>query len=414
MKTTDILKIAAYKGMLKEAGPLSVDAIEDRVHRYFPDSEEQEVRDNIAREEAAHMSLRNPGATKAMWAGGAGIVGALLGAAVGHGEGVGPLTAGLGGLTAGLVGLGIGSGVVAGAKEKAVGNISRQYLRKHPEHLPQYEAVEERAREEARIKEEIARKEQQAAATRGTVLAGLAMATNAYANRTSTENKNINVNKTAAKSEALKEYDRGSAGQMPPGVAAATNIVSRAAGAAGMGLIGNALAPSFRQRTGIHPAVLGALLGAAGGGYATKRMYGWRDDRRSIYDRAREEKATRKELQKQSAADLLKEASPWAAIARVGAKAFANPLVRRAAIGAGVGGTGNMMFGSPQQGSLAKRFATGAAVGAAAGGAYHAGVRLGMPTATKMGTKAWTAAKPGVTKGINKAKGLFRGKPNIM
>jgi hypothetical protein len=286
---------------------INVDAVEDRIHRFLPDTEEQEVRDSIAREKASRMALSSPGATKGLWAGGGGVVGALLGAAFGRSVDAGAMGAAAGAGMGGLMGLAVGSGVVESAENKALDNISRQYLRKHPEHLPQYEAVEEKAREEARIKEEIARKEQQAAATRGTVLAGLAMATNAYANRTSTENKNINVNKTAA--------------------------------------------------------------------------------------------------------DLLKEASPWAAALKMGTKAMANPLARRAAIGAGVGGTGNMMFGSPEQGSLAKRFATGAAVGAAAGGAYHAGVRLGMPTATKMGTKAWAAAKPGVTKGINKAKGLFRGKP---
>ena len=93
-----------------------------------------------------------------------------------------------------------------------------------------------------------------------------------------------------------------------------------------------------------------------------------------------------------------KIAVPWGAILKgvtaIGGKALANPLSRRALIGAGIGGAGNLALGSPQQGSLAKRFLAGAAIGAAGGAGYHGATRLGMPTATTAINKAVTKAKP--------------------
>ena len=105
---------------------------------------------------------------------------------------------------------------------------------------------------------------------------------------------------------------------------------------------------------------------------------------------------------------FIKEAAPWGSIIKgvtaAGSKVMANPLGRRAVIGAGVGGSvggaGNVLFGSPEQGSIAKRWAKGTlggmALGAAGGTAYHGATRLGMPTLSSMmskSTKVPTAVK---------------------
>ena len=112
-----------------------------------------------------------------------------------------------------------------------------------------------------------------------------------------------------------------------------------------------------------------------------------------------------------------KIAVPWGAILKgvtaIGGKALANPLSRRALIGAGVGGTGNMMLGSPQQGSLAKRFMTGAAIGGVGGAAYHGATRLGMPSVSAMGTSAYAKGKPVFKNLINRGLNVVKKTPNL-
>ena len=142
--------------------------------------------------------------------------------------------------------------------------------------------------------------------------------------------------------------------------------------------------------------LLAAGLGTAGAMYAHKRQQR-KEAEKTASDNAYIEMPI---IIKQ--AMLEKIAIPWGAIAKgVGTfatKAWSNPMARRAITGAAIGGTGNALLGSPNQGGIAKRFLAGAAIGGAGGATYHGAVKMGLPSVTAMGKKV----APTISKSFNK------------